>query len=441
MKRKVIGMLLAGALCAATAAPAGAVSMGDVVGLGTLAATSAIGSALQDGAGALPVQDGQSIGFRGLESTIRKNNQTVQAFARTLQGIAGADLDAEFLWQGLQYQQQYNQSAMEYQAYDDLVKALQGASQSDSSIQALLQTATTLRDLARGQMEALDSVLDGLDDSQQTAQDELDDTYAQTEKQFENLTNGIIVGAQSAYIGIISTKDGIETLDRSLASLDRNIAVVQRQVELGMASELTLANLEQTRRTAAAQRQTLELLQTTAENQLSLLCGNTAGTTVHPTTMPEVTDSQLDAMDYEADLEQVLKNSYSIWSARSEVRNASNDYEDNVSATVDAYEAARLNLAYTEESVTNTFRQMYLDVQDKKRLLDEAEAAYDTEEQNFAVDQLQYDRGMISRNAYLTAQDDLAAQQDAVRTAARDLFTAYNTYDWAKRGYMAGTGA
>ena len=37
---------------------------------------------------------------------------------------------------------------------------------------------------------------------------------------------------------------------------------------------------------------------------------------------------------------------------------------------------------------------------------------------------------------YLTAQDDLAAQEDAVRTAEHDLFTAYNTYDWAKRGYI-----
>ena len=76
-------------------------------------------------------------------------------------------------------------------------------------------------------------------------------------------------------------------------------------------------------------------------------------------------------------------------------------------------------------------------MQDKKRLLDEAQAAYDTEKRNFDVDALQYERGMISRNEYLTAQDDLAAQKDAVRTAEHDLFTAYSTYDWAKRGYIA----
>lgn len=205
-----------------------------------------------------------------------------------------------------------------------------------------------------------------------------------------------------------------------------------------MASQLTLDNLRQTRRTTAAQRETLTLMQTTTENQLSLLCGNTAATTVKPTTLPTVTEKQLSDMNYEEDLKKAMDNSYSIWSAQEQAREASNDYTDGVAAGVDSYEAAKLNLEYAKESAENTFRQLYLDVQDKKRLLDEAKAAYDTEKKNFDVDALQYERGMISQLDYLTAQDDLAAKQDAVNTAEHDLFTAYNTYDWAKRGYMAG---
>ena len=208
-----------------------------------------------------------------------------------------------------------------------------------------------------------------------------------------------------------------------------------------MASQLTLDNLRQSRRTAAAQRETLTLMQTSTENQLSLLCGNTATTTVKPTTLPTVTEKQLSDMNYETDLAEALDNSYSIWSAQDEVRKASNDYEDNVTTTVDAYEAAKLNLEYAKESATNSFRQIFQDVKDKKRLLDEAKAAYDTEKKNFDVDALQYERGMISQLDFLTAQDDLAAKQDAVTTAEHDLFTAYNTYDWAKRGYMAGGAA
>ena len=440
MKRKTIGVLLAGVICAISVAPAGAVHVTDIAGLGALAAATAAADVLGSGDvnAAPPVQDAQSIGFRGLEETVRAHNQTIQAFRKTLQGIENTDLDGQFFAEELQYQAQLNEyqsQANAYTTYIKELKALDGDS-SDPTIAAQIEMAESLLKVAQNGVAQINGIISGLDDAQEAAEDELDDTYASTEKQLENTANGIVVGAQTAYAGIITIREGIETLDRSLAALDRNIAVVEKQVEIGMASQLTLENLEQTRRTAAAQRETLVKQQTATENQLSLLCGNTANTTVKPTTLPTVTDRQLADMNYEKDLEAALDNSYTIWSARDEMRKASNDYEDNVTSTVDAYEAAKLNLEYAEESVTNSFRQLYLDVQDKKRLLDEAQTAYDMEKKNFDVDALRYERGMISKNDYLTAQDDLAAQEDAVRTAEHDLFTAYNTYDWAKRGYI-----
>lgn len=441
MKRIRLGALLAGALCMLTVVPAGAVTALDVAGVGVWATVSTAQEVLgRDGVNAAPpVQDEQSIGFVGLEKTVRANNQTIQGFQKTLASIQNTNLDAQFLQQEFQYQTQYNQYKAEYDAYNDFINAL-GETQ-DSTVKAQIDMATELRALAESGMVMMQNMLDGLDEAQEEAEDQLEDTYATTKKQLDNTANQIVVGAQTAYIGIITTKEGIATLDRNLAALDRQIAVVEKQVEIGMAAQLTLDNLRQTRRTTAAQRETLTLMQETTENQLSLLCGNTAATTVKPTTLPTVTDAQLSDMDYEADLEEALDNSYSIWSAQEKAREASNQYEEGETSTVDAYEAAKLDLEYAEESAENAFRQLYLDVQDKKRLLDEAKAAYDTEKKNFDVDALQYERGMISQLDYLTAQDDLAAKQDAVNTAERDLFTAYNTYDWAKRGYMAGGAA
>ncbi len=437
MKRKTIGVLLAGVICAISVAPAGAVHVTDVAGLGALAAATAAADVLgsEDVNAAPPVQDEQSVGFRGLEETVRAHNQTIQAFRKTLQGIENTDLDGQFFTQELQYQAQKSQYQAQAAIYRQCIEEL-SAVESSPAIAAQIRVAQLNLKMCEESIAMLDRTIAGLDDLQEEAENELEDTYASTEKQLENTANGIVVGAQTAYAGIITIREGIETLDRSLAALDRNIAVVEKQVEIGMASQLTLENLEQTRRTAAAQCETLVKQQTATENQLSLLCGNTANTTVKPTTLPTVTDRQLADMNYEKDLEAALDNSYTIWSARDEMRKASNDYEDNVTSTVDAYEAAKLNLEYAEESVTNSFRQLYLDVQDKKRLLDEAQAAYDMEKKNFDVDALRYERGMISKNDYLTAQDDLAAQEDAVRTVEHDLFTAYNTYDWAKRGYI-----
>lgn len=68
MKRKTIGVLLAGVICAISVAPAGAVHVTDIAGLGALAAATAAADVLGSGDvnAAPPVQDAQSIGFRGL---------------------------------------------------------------------------------------------------------------------------------------------------------------------------------------------------------------------------------------------------------------------------------------------------------------------------------------------------------------------------------------
>ena len=53
------------------------------------------------------------------------------------------------------------------------------------------------------------------------------------------------------------------------------------------------------------------------------------------------------------------------------------------------------------------------------------------EESACAVDRLKYEQGTISKNALLTAEDDLTAAKEAVNTAARNLFSSYNNYRWA----------
>lgn len=445
MKRYPCRALLAGALCLTLSVPAGAVGVTDAAGLGAAAVAGVVRDVLgrEDVNAAPPVQDEQSIGFTGLEKTVRANNLTIQSFRKTLAGIENTDIDSQFIVQEAQYAAQIKMYEQQAEAYQNAVTALTNAladpaldGATQAALQAQLVTAKLNLTVCQQSASGIREALSNIDDLQEEAQNQLDDTYAETKAQLDNTANQIVVGAQTAYLGIISTREGIETLDRNLAALDRQITAVEKQVEIGMAAPLTLENLKQSRRSVAAQRETLELMQQTTENQLSLLCGNTAATTVKPTTAPTVTAKQLADMDYAKDLDEAMDNSYTIWAAENTLRKASNDYEDNVTTTVDAYEAAKLHLEYAKENTENAFRQLYLSVQDKKRLLDEAQAAYDMEEKNFAVDQLQYERGMISQLDYLTAQDELADKQDAVTTAEHDLFTAYNNYDWARRGYI-----
>ena len=45
--------------------------------------------------------------------------------------------------------------------------------------------------------------------------------------------------------------------------------------------------------------------------------------------------------------------------------------------------------------------------------------------------ELKYQQGTISKNSLLDAKDDLDDAQYAVDTAKRNLFTAWNNYQWA----------
>ena len=447
MNSKWISALVGAALLTTTIAPAGAVNMSDLAATGAAATAAAVQSLLGDDSVdyAPPTQDGHNVGFTGLEKTVRANNPTIKSFSKTLNGIDGTDVGASYFLQSTQYQQQVTENSKQVAEYEKAVSNLNAAilaatdDATKSALRAQLNAAQTKLKMSQQSVAAAQMALKGLDDAEDTAQENLDDQFVSTQKQFDNAANQLVIGAQTAYIGLVQIDDGLATMDRNLASLDRNITAVEKQVELGMAGQLTLDNLKQTRRTLAAQRETTVQQRTTTENQLSLLCGNAANTTVHATTLTDITESQIKAMNYDKDLELVNKNSYSIWSKQDAVRQASNNYEDDLTSTLDAFEAAKIDLEAEKENVANAFRKLFLDVQDKYRLFGEAQAAYDTEQKNFAVDEVKYKLGTESKNDYMTAQDDLAAKEDAVTSAKRALFTAYNTYDWAKRGVLSTT--
>lgn len=437
----------AGALCVLLTAQAGAVNALDVAGLGAAAVGGAVQAMVTDGAIKDPfsADDAQPVGFNGMEKRVRQNNLTVLSLRRQAAGIGNTDVDSQFDEQEWSAQSSIANYQKQYESATATITALEGklATETDPDVKAQLQ-----KELAAAQASAIaaqsglgvaQGTLASIDDAREAARRSLEDQQYTMLKQVENVENQMCVLAQTAYLGLVSLQDALETLDRNMDALDRNLEVMEKQVELGMASQLTLDNLEQSRRSLASQREALVVQQEQAQAQLAQLCGMEVGVRVRITGIPRVTAAQLSDMDYEADLEQAMDNSYTIWVKQDEKRQASNDYADGVTSTTDYFEAAKIALEAEERSVTTSVRQMYENVQEKQRLLEEAEAAYETEAKNFAVDELQYARGMISKLDYLTAQDDLAAMQDAVDTAELELFTAYNTYDWARRGYIGST--
>lgn len=389
-----------------------------------------------------------TISYSLIENTVKSQNPTVKGFAKTLSSIYNTDVELQMGSQYISLQSQlagYQQQLAQYEQSKILLETAiknageygEGKNSATAALQGMLASVQRDINVMKATVSATQMGFGALDDAVDDAKDDLEDTYIKTKKQLDNATNQLVMGAQSAYIGVITSNNGIATLDRNLAALDRNLAVLETQNKIGMASDIAVENLRQSKRSVDAQRETLLLMRENAQRQLALLLGEAADVEVHPTTTPSVSYQDLHTIDYEKDIVEARKNSYAIWAKQDAVEDASNDYEDAVTSSLDAYDAAKIDLEATKDSFTDTFYQLYQDVKDKERLLETAQTAYKNQQANYKVTELQYQRGMVSKLDYLTAGDTLAEAQDNVQTAELNLFTAFNTYDWARRGCIS----
>ena len=262
-------------------------------------------------------------------------------------------------------------------------------------------------------------------------------SYQKQIKELQKTLNSL--DAENTYISLRGMKYTLNQTNRSIQQLDRNIATVQKQVKLGMTGVNTLKSLQAQRESAVASKASLTTQVEALTNTLAIQCGYTTGTQIETSDLPVVTAEQVTSIDYDKDLAEALKNSYAIYSKEYAMQTASDDYENNKTNTLYAYQAARIDRDAQKESTTASFRKLYTDLQEKQTALAAADADLAQAQKTFTVSQVQYTRGMISKMAYTDALDTFTTAQETEVAARIDLLTAYNTYQWAKRGVITAT--
>lgn len=434
MKKRITGAVLAAALTAGLCAPAQAAFGAPHAALWMGAAAAVQQTRRIAEQNTTPGLEGSALSFDTVERIVRANNASIKAFHKTLAGIDATDVGDSFLDQSIGLQQQIAGYQQQIKALDKSIGQLM---QNPEENAALIQTLKVQKASLEASLRAVQNSYDDLEDAEDDAKDDLEITYNSTARQLGNAADQIVMGAQTAYLSLHTLDNTAAELDRGIAALDRGIAVVKAQAALGAATQLDLLALQTQRQSLDANRQTLGTQRRSLQNNLAILCGYGVNETVEVGSLPMVSAAQLGAMDYEKDLAAALKNSYSIWQKEDALRKANDDYADSVTTTKHAIDAAKIDLAAQKETVTSTFRQSFNAVKDKSALYETAAAAAAQQEKNFAVSELQYQRGALSKNDYETAKDDLAAAEQAKTGAQIELFTAYNTYTWAKRGVMS----
>lgn len=415
MKREIISVLLAGVLCAFPAVPAGA------------AGEAAAPAAQEEQAG--PAEPAvREMGLRAVASAVQENNPTVQALRENAESIeesgslAGASGGSG--------------SVSTIDILNAQIQGLEQAMQGLDPESDLYKTYAVQKSLLEAQVEELEGSLSSSMAQGEMALLQLGDAAYQVRRQADNIEGQLAQTAQTLLITIQNLKYNRGQLERQLASLDRTIDVAEVQLSIGTISQYQM-DLYRNQRDNLAR--TIDTLQTQCESlgsSIALLCGYDADTVVMPSTLAPVYDSQLREMSYEDDLELAKQNSFSIWQKRSELRQAQNAYDEDISGTDYAVQSAKDALAAEQQAVESSFGTIFQGVADSRAALDAARTAEQQAELDFRTSQVQYSRGMISELAYRQAQDTLENAKDAVEIAQLNLTSAYNQYEWAKQGVM-----
>lgn len=430
MKKQVISAVMAAALTAGACAPAQAVSAVQAAGgMSGMAAMLLTGHAVRDAAGAPsapPEQTVHTIGLVGLERTVREKNPTLKSLKKmvaSLNSMSAPTQDAG------QIQNAIN-------GYRALVQSLEVACKGLDENDPLYITYQAQIRVLKDNIASLEGTLAGLPIIGQATKDAYEEAAYSLEKQAENVEKQLCAGAESMLIGLVSLANTQETMERKLDNLDRNLNVMKIQLDQGMISPLTYQNMQTTRDRLAAQLGTLRIQRESMAGSLALMCGYGADTVVEPSALPTVSARELSSMQYETDLAAGMKLSYTRWQKADAVREAANKRDDNISGTEQTYQAAKKELAATEESLTASFRQSYDAVADAQTKLKAAEFAAQKAQADLEVSRVKYEIGTISQLAYQQAQDDAADAKDSVAGAEISLLSAYRTYQWACKGLI-----
>ncbi len=261
--------------------------------------------------------------------------------------------------------------------------------------------------------------------------------------QLQSAQNQVIMAGESLYIAIMEMEQNRQTLDRNLAALDRSLQELELRYELGQISSQTLKQTQATRSSLESSKQTLESNLKNYKMQLELMSGGELNGTIQLGELPKVTDEQLMEMNLEEDLADAKQASYNLYVAKQQRDEAQDNakgqaglygYREEryeVQSANHQWQAAQYNYDATIQNFEISFRTLYYQVKDFKQVLDAAKTALAVEENNYAVAQLKYEQGNLSKNDLLEAQDAVDEARETVEGAENDLFSAYNTYCWA----------
>lgn len=359
------------------------------------------------------------IEFAEVEGRAREDNLTVRAMRESVDGLEGMDYE---------------------KSEEDLLKVLNGlAAQQEllsfSANEPLAQSfaVSSLQSQYDSLYKTFEQLRDGT--TRRNSQDAIE--------QMRNAMNQVVMGAETLYIAIVAMDGQHTSLSRQLESLNRTVAEMELRYSLGQISALTLNQSKAGRTALLSGMETLEMNIRTYKMQLENMLGASLTGEIELGELPTVTEAQIAALDAERDFAAARDKSYELYAAARTLQDAKDAFlssaeqyhynENNASYKMaeHTWTAAQDTYNVTVRGYELKFRTLYEQVRDYYQVWNASKDALEAQKQQCQASELKYKQGNISQNALLSAKDSLSEKEEAVRTAANNLFSSYNNYCWA----------
>lgn len=246
------------------------------------------------------------------------------------------------------------------------------------------------------------------------------------EKELRRAKNQLTYMAQQMMIGYHQALANKELVDKSLELSAAMLDSVNRQAALNMKSRDEVQAAEQTFKQAENSAVTFNAQLQSVRQNLQMVTGwnHDADAEICPVPEPDLT--RIGGMNPQNDLQAAIGTNYGL----QDIRNAS-------AVGSSSRGVKKRNISQAEQDLASTLQSLYAAVFSKKQSYEGAQAEFEAASQIMQGADLRNSMGMMGRLEYLNAQVAYLTAKSAKDTAALDLFSAMETYDWALKGLIA----
>lgn len=402
------------------------------------------------------------IEYDDLEDLVRDNNKTIQAnkklikslrirddIERRQQELNDAYGDLERLYDGLNEMGGALSSIPTYTPPAPPVEDLEGEEGEEEEVlpvppsqadMALIGMKGVLGNLIYAISDLSNSMMSTVYDGMELL--DIDDDYVdRVELQLEEIDDKIVMGSQLLYVAHEYMQLQLDDLERKQEVLDYNIYLADIKYQVGMATKNDLKNAKINQTPLNSAIETLQLEMDTLKDRISALIDLDYEVKKEFTPLPDVKSHHITMRNYNSDYNLARSENHTLEQKRKNLEIAKRRYDDK------KYDSDKKSRKLTEESAQLSyegalkdfdvaFKRVYNDIDDQVRLVEEVEAYYDMEAENYELAQLKYDEGFISKLDLMTAQDTFDLKKFELKQAKVNLLSAIEAYKWALRGNL-----